>query len=396
MNSLNGFSPRRKFVDNRNIKIAIQCHGKCTRDRSCRHNQDMRRTGIFCPQLGTLGYSETMLFVYHHQSQRRKVDSIFYYRMSTDKDMYISRHQIFQNCFPALSFYCSGKQLHPYIHTRQKTTYRFIMLSSQNFCRSHHASLIAIVQRNQHSHQGNKCFSAAHISLQQAVHLSSTSHVTAHLLYHPLLCSGKLERKILRIESIEYLSYFAKYQSAELISPFFGIAKNIKLDIKQLLELQTVLCSAEQLRVLREMNVIQRISKRHQPIMIHQLRTQGFFNNLLLKRPEKIFHQFLQRMRIEIAALHLFGRIIIRLKPHCRKSKLLCRINIRMSYIYSSIEYGRLAKDNIFFICLIFPHDEFQSLKPYQIDNTCSVGKMPDQTPLATFTHCFKAEYLTF
>ena len=26
----------------------------------------------------------------------------------------ISRHQIFQNCFPALSFYCSGKQLHPY------------------------------------------------------------------------------------------------------------------------------------------------------------------------------------------------------------------------------------------------------------------------------------------
>ena len=144
------------------------------------------------------------------------------------------------------------------------------------------------------------------------------------------------------------------------------------------------------------MNVIQRISKRHQPIMIHQLRTQGFFNNLLLKRPEKIFHQFFQRMRIEIAALHLFGRIIIRLKPHCRKSKLLCRINIRMSYIYSSIEYGRLAKDNIFFICLIFPHDEFQSLKPYQIDNTRSVGKMPDQTPLATFTHCFKAEYLTF
>ena len=76
------------------------------------------------------------------------------------------------------------------------------MLLGKHFRRSHDAGLITVsdgYQCAEHSHHG---LSAAHISLQQAVHLMSAPEVLPYLLYHPLLGACKREGECI-ITSIE-------------------------------------------------------------------------------------------------------------------------------------------------------------------------------------------------
>lgn len=85
-------------------------------------------------------------------------------------------------------------------------------------------------------------FSASHISLQQAVHLSPAPHIFSYFLYYPFLRSGQFKRKVLGIEGIEYLPYLIKIQAAIFTLPVFAITQNVELHIKQFFKLQAILC----------------------------------------------------------------------------------------------------------------------------------------------------------
>ena len=143
------------------------------------------------------------------------------------------------------------------------------------------------------------------------------------------------------------------------------------------------------------MNIIKSIRQGHQVMSFNQRRAERFVKTFMLQGREKIFHQLLQRMRIERTPFHLFSRIIIRLKSHSRKRQFGCRINIRMSNVNTSVKHGRLTEDNVFSIRLILAHHKLQSLKPYQINDSCSVREMTNQTSLASFPDCFKTKNFT-
>ena len=99
-------------------------------------------------------------------------------------------------------------------------------------------------------------------------------------------------------------------------------------------------------------------------------------------------------MRVEVAPLHFFGCIIIRLKPHIRKHQFICRVNIRMSDVDTPVKYGRLAKNNVRLACLVFAFDEFQALKPNQIDHPGTIREMSNQPSLPSFAERLKTQYL--
>ena len=256
MHRLYRLSARRKFVDNRHIEVTVQSHGQSTRYGSSRHNQYVRRINVLAPQFSTLRHTETMLLVYHHQSERREINSIFYHGVSSYQNLHIACEQVFQNSFTTLAFHVARKQLYTHIHARQKSADSFIMLVSQNFGRSHHARLITIVERYQHGHKRHKCLAATHIALQQTVHLSSATHVATHLLNDTLLRTRQLKRKILRIKCIKYLANVLKRQSAELVAAFLGITQYIKLHIKQLFKFKAILRLTKQFGILRKMYII--------------------------------------------------------------------------------------------------------------------------------------------
>ena len=88
-----------------------------------------------------------------------------------------------------------------------------MMLSGENFGRSHQASLTAIVQSQQHGQQGYQSFTATHIALHQSVHLMSAEGILPDLPYHLFLRTGQFERQMFLVECIEQGSHLSKNNS---------------------------------------------------------------------------------------------------------------------------------------------------------------------------------------
>ena len=215
----------------------------------------MWRLHILCPKTGTLCHTETVLFVNNHQSQGREVHRVFNDRVRTYQDLHVSRQQSGQNRLPLLSFDRPGQQFDTDIHTEKQFPNCFVMLIGQNFGGSHHTCLKTVIQSKQHTHQCHQRFTAADISLKQAVHLPAASHIIPDFFQYPFLSTGQLKRKILRIKCIENIPHPFKDVSAISSLPVFRIAENIQLHIKQFFEFQTILSSAQQIGIGREMNI---------------------------------------------------------------------------------------------------------------------------------------------
>ena len=66
-----------------------------------------------------------------------------------------------------------------------------------------------------------------------------------------------------------------------------------------------------------------------------------------------------------------------------------------MSDVYASVEYRRLTKNNVRFVRFVFALNKFQALKPNQVNDSCTVREMPDQTALPSFAKGFEAQYLS-
>ena len=179
--------------------------------------------------------------------------------MRTHQDIHRAGHKIPQYRLPFLSLYRAREQLHPDTHPVKKTAQRLVVLRRQNLRGRHHARLATVVRSYEHGHQCDKRLSAAHIALQQAVHLPSAAHVAPHLAHHPFLRPRKAERQILRIKSIEILAHPAEHYSAETVPPLAREAQDVKLYIEQFLKLQPVLRPPEHLRISREMHIAQRL-----------------------------------------------------------------------------------------------------------------------------------------
>ena len=226
------------------------------------------------------------------------------------------------------------------------------MLVRQNFGRRHHASLITVIQRQQHTHQGNQRFPASYISLQEAIHLPATADIVPYFLQYPLLCTCQLKRKILCIKCIEHLSHFLKDISTISFLSVFGVAEDIQLNIKQLFELKAILRPAKHIGIGREVDIPESFRQRHQMIFRQQFGRKCFRQRLLYLLNHRC-HHLLNRVRVEETALHLLRRIIIRLQSHRRKFQIFRLVYIGMRHIDTSVENSRFTEDDIFFVQLI-------------------------------------------
>lgn len=118
------------------------------------------------------------------------------------------------------------------------------LLLGENFRRRHDAGLVAVVDGYEHRHQCYEGFAGSNIALQQAVHLSSGSHVGANLVHDALLCSGELEVEVVGVEPVELLSDVLEDITAVFAPVVAGVAEDVELDIEELLKLQTHLGTA--------------------------------------------------------------------------------------------------------------------------------------------------------
>ena len=69
------FLTRRHLIDYGDVKIAIYRHRQCSRNRGCRHDEEIRHHALL-PQCSSLYHTETMLFVDYYQPQFLKNDPL--------------------------------------------------------------------------------------------------------------------------------------------------------------------------------------------------------------------------------------------------------------------------------------------------------------------------------
>ena len=131
------------------------------------------------------------------------------------------------------------------------------MLLGQDLRRRHHASLEAVVDGHEHTHQPHDGFATADISLKQAVHLNARAQVAADLPDHPFLCAGQLERQLLLVESVEVMPNRFKNEAFDGVFPAPADLQQAELQKEELLELQPVAGTLELLLITGKMNAAQ-------------------------------------------------------------------------------------------------------------------------------------------
>ena len=123
--------------------------------------------------------------------------------MRADDDGERAIGQTRKQAFPLTCGTASDEQTDFYAKRSQQLGQGMMMLSGENFGRSHQASLTAIVQSQQHGQQGYQSFTATHIALHQSVHLMSAEGILPDLPYHLFLRTGQFERQMFLVECIE-------------------------------------------------------------------------------------------------------------------------------------------------------------------------------------------------
>ena len=113
------------------------------------------------------------------------------------------------------------------------------VLFGEDFRRGHDASLKTVVECNEHRHQGHERLARAHIALQQAVHLSSATHVGADLVHHTLLCSRERKRQVVAIETVEDVPHTVEHVAPVFAAIVAGVAQNVELHVEELFKLQS-------------------------------------------------------------------------------------------------------------------------------------------------------------
>ena len=128
-----------------------------------------------------------MLLVDDGKAQTCKFHGVFEHGMCTDEYVYGAVHQTGMYLTAASRGGRAGQQCYADAERSGQRAEGFEMLRGEDFGRCHQACLHAIVKCYKHAEKGYEGLSAAHISLQQPVHLLSGTHVGADFLDDALL-----------------------------------------------------------------------------------------------------------------------------------------------------------------------------------------------------------------
>ena len=170
-----------------------------------------------------------------------------------------------------------------------------------------------------------------------------------------------------------------------------GIAQDVELYIEQFLELQPILCLAQQFGIRWEMNLAKCFRQRHQMMGMNQCRRKSL-GQRFVQLLQQSSHQFLNCMRIEQHTLHLLRRVVVGLHSQSRELQLRCRIDVGMGDVNALVEEGGFAEYNVLRLQLVLVQQVFDTLKPDQVYHTRSIGEVGHQPALTSLAYRLEAK----
>ena len=267
---------RRQLVNDRDVQVAIDRHGQRPGDWGGCHDQHMgRRRAVLAPQAGTLRHAKAVLLVDDGEAKIMELHRVLDEGMGAYQYLQLTVHQCLVDG-SALAFACRARQegdLHA-----NGIGHRFDgfqMLSCQDLGGCHNAGLITVIQCDESGHKGDNRLAAAHIALQQAVHLLAATHVTAHLADNTFLRPGKRKLQHIMIKAVEICAHIPENVSHQPAAAALDVVQDVELQEKQFLELEPQLRTLQRLLVGRHMDVAQCLGQRHEAETMQQVGWQS-------------------------------------------------------------------------------------------------------------------------
>ena len=248
-------APRRFFIQNRNIKIAIQGHRQRARNRRRSHHQHIRRCAP-ADQCRALTHAELVLLVDHHQSEILKIST------AMDQGMRANNHLRMQPIILVGALIArrgaqgdaNPQRLKPLAKCQK-------VLLCKDLRRRHQRGLRAGVDRHQHRCHRDKSFSRAHIPLHQARHRPWVAHVLNDLTNRPLLrpCQIKGQARVKFLQQGCFASMCAPLEPVMILAP----PKHIELHGKKFLERKPAARGLRDFKRIRKVHRTQIIGPRN-------------------------------------------------------------------------------------------------------------------------------------
>ena len=331
-----------------------------------------------------------MLLVDDGQGQVPELNRIFNQGVRPHQHLHRAVAQAGVDRFAFFGLRVAGQQLDAGAGRGQELLHALVVLVGQHFGRRHDAGLVAIVKRHHGRQYCHERLSAAHVALQQAVHLLAAGHVGPDLLEHALLGTGQRKRQRF-VGLVEIVPDAAEDHTA--VSPHADafLAQKRKLEVEQFLEFQASLCPLQILDRSRKMDVLQGEGERGQVLFFADPGRHGLFERaeyLVEQRADDLLEEF-----IGDAGVVEFLRTGIDPHHHAQLCKTFFRgqIDFRVDQVPALSEDGRLAENHVLRSDLQFVFHPLESLEEDQVDGARSVAEARDQSLGTRLAHFLDA-----
>ena len=304
---------RGEFIEQADVEVAVGRHGQGARNGGSGHDEHVGRRGGFGPQLRPLLDSEPVLLVDDGQAELAENHARLDQRMGPDRDADLPGRDALEGLPTGRALDVAGEQRRADGQVAEQLRERRKVLLCKDFCRRHDAGLVAVVQRKQRGQQRDDGFAAAHIALQEPVHVPTGVHIRPNLAQDPFLGLGQVERQALGIEPVEQVSYDRKTHTGLVACEFLFPSNEHELQKQQLVEGQTPTRVGRFLRMRWAMHGPDRCLPLHQPRLLTQHLRQRI-GNVKSGQFEQIRYQPRDSSRSHSALAEQHGRRIHRLQ----------------------------------------------------------------------------------
>ena len=259
----------------------------------------MRRLCVLGPEAGALLDSETVLFVDDDQPQVGEAHAVLDQGVRADEDRHLARGDTLERGAALGRLRGAGQYGHAHRHPVKHPRDRGEVLAGEDLRGGHHAGLEAVVHGQQHRQQRHEGLAAAHVALQQAVHLETRHGVLPDLADDALLGTRQREGELAVVEGVEHFADLREEESVALRETGRAARLHVELYPQQLVELEPVLGLPEQFLRLREMDVVEGLAQGNQPV----LRAQRFGKRVadaVADQPPEVADDLVHALRAEL------------------------------------------------------------------------------------------------
>ncbi len=216
-------------------------------------------------------------------------------------------------------------------------------------------ALETIVHGDQHGHKCHQGFPAAHITLQQAVHLTARAHIPPDLLHYFFLGTGQFKGKVIPVKGIEGFSHRLEYISPEPLVSIGLSLQDVQLDVEELFEFKS------QFGLFVLSSVVGKMDLPHGGIQVHQVQCLEQPGRKGLFKPggqtlDQVGHQFADGLGSKVVILQFFGGGVDCLQVGADSMFLIRILQFGVNQVEFPVDIPRVCR----IPPALFPPDSFQ------------------------------------